>query len=254
MSVETGKLMALVLAGAWRASPPESKCSAESLTRVAPTLLQTRAGGLAWWRLRDSDLADIEPAGRLHREYLLDNFQAMVNERLVIRVITRLQSVGVDPLLAKGWAVARLYPERGLRTYEDIDLWVRPRDYAIAVEALKGQVAPDYPVEMHQRVHLLEPAWDELYENSRVVSLGEVEVRTLGPEDHLRLLCVYMFYHGVRRPLWLCDIGAIMESLPADFNWLLSNNIERASIVWETDAWVSAILTNRSCNKVLMFG
>lgn len=219
MGIATGKLVAQVLEGAWRASPPELKCSAESLTQVAPVLLQTGAGSLAWRRLDHSRLADTEPADRLHREYLLDIFQAVVNERLVIRVITRLQSAGVDALLAKGWAAARLYPERGLRTYEDIDLWVRPRDYAKAVEALKGQAAPIDPVDIHQRVHLLEPDWDELYHNSRVVNLGEVEVRTLGPEDHLRLLCTYMLYHGVRRPLWLCDIGATMESLPADFNW-----------------------------------
>jgi hypothetical protein len=219
MGEETGKLVAQVLEGAWRESPPELKCSAASLTRVVPVLLKTGAGGLAWWRLRDSGMASTEPAARLHREYLLDIFQAVVNERFVIQVITRLQSAGVDALLAKGWAAARLYPERGLRTYENVDLWVRPRDYAAAVEALQGRTAPAYPVDVHQRIRLLESGWDELYDNSRVVNLGEVEVRTLGPEDHLRLLCAYMFDHGIRRPLWLCDLGAALESLSAEFDW-----------------------------------
>ena len=219
MGADNGKLAARVLEGSWRDQPPELKCSAESLSQVVPVLLKTGAGSLAWWRLRDSAMADTEPVGQLHREYLLDIFQAAVNERLVIRVATRLRAAGVDALLAKGWAAARLYPERALRTYADIDLWVKPRDYASAVEALKAQSAPAYLVRLHQRVRLLEPGWDELYDNSRVVNLGEVEVRTLGPEDHLRLLCTYMLYHGVRRPIWLCDIGAIMESLPEDFNW-----------------------------------
>ena len=219
MGEDTGRLVAQVLEGAWRKRPPVLQCSAESLTQVIPVLLETGTGSLAWWRLHDSEIVETEPALQLHREYLLDIFQAAVNERLVIRVITRLQSAGVDALLAKGWAAARLYPERGLRRYEDIDLWVRPRDYATAVEALKGQATPFYRVDIHQKVRLLEPGWEELYDNSRVVNLGEVEVRMLGPEDHLRLLCAYMLYHGVRRPLWLCDIGAIMESLPEDFDW-----------------------------------
>ena len=219
MGKETGKLVAQVLEGAWRESPPELKFPAASLPRVVPVLLKTGAGGLAWRRLRDSALADTQPAARLHREYLLDIFQAAVNERLVIRVITCLQSAGVDALLAKGWAAARLYPERGLRTYDNIDLWVRPRDHTSAVEALQGLAAPVYPVNIHQRIRLLEPGWDELYDHSRVVNLGEVEVRTLGPEDHLRLLCTYMLYHGIRRPLWLCDVGATIESLSADFDW-----------------------------------
>jgi len=29
---------------------------------------------------------------------------------------------GVEPILGKGWAIARLYPERGMRPYGDIDL------------------------------------------------------------------------------------------------------------------------------------
>jgi hypothetical protein len=198
MSEDNGKLAVQVLEGSWRARPPELKCSAESLSQVIPVLLKTGAASLVWWRIRDSAMADTEPAVQLQREYLLDIFQTVVNERLVIGVATRLQAAGVDALLAKGWAAARLYPERTLRTYEDIDLWVKPRDYSLAVAALKTQSVPAYPVRLHQRVRLLEPGWEELYDNSRVVNLGEVEVRTLGPEDHLRLLCTYMLYHGSR--------------------------------------------------------
>jgi hypothetical protein len=58
-----------------------------------------------------------------------------------------------------------------------------------------------------------------LYARSQLVQLGEVDVRILGPEDHLRLLCLHLLRHGADRPLWLCDIGVALESRPADFDW-----------------------------------
>ena len=52
-----------------------------------------------------------------------------------------------------------------------------------------------------------------------LAALGDVPVRVLGPEDQLRLLCLHLARHGISRPLWLCDIGACLESSPPDFDW-----------------------------------
>jgi hypothetical protein len=60
---------------------------------------------------------------------------------------------------------------------------------------------------------------EELYERSQLVPLGGVPVRVLGPEDHLRLLCLHMLSHGACRPLWLCDVGAALEARPPEFHW-----------------------------------
>ena len=60
---------------------------------------------------------------------------------------------------------------------------------------------------------------DELYDRSRLLRLGGVDVRCLGAEDQLRHLCLHLMRHGAWRPLWLCDLGAALESLPADFDW-----------------------------------
>jgi hypothetical protein len=42
-----GRLVAIVLSGAWRSAPPPPECSPEELTEVAPLLLASGAGALA---------------------------------------------------------------------------------------------------------------------------------------------------------------------------------------------------------------
>ena len=41
-----------------------------------------------------------------------------------MRVFRLLREKGIEAILAKGWAVARLYPDRVLRPYGDIDICV----------------------------------------------------------------------------------------------------------------------------------
>ena len=134
--------------------------------------------------------------------------------------ITLLRSAGVEPLLVKGWAVARLYPERGLRPYGDIDLCVRPEQYATAVAALAAPAAETVAVDLHNGLPQLHRAsLDDVYGRSQLVPLGDFDVRILGPEDHLRYMCIHMLQHGAYRALWLCDIAVVLESLPEDFDW-----------------------------------
>jgi hypothetical protein len=75
-------------------------------------------------------------------------------------------------------------------------------------------------VDLHQGFAKLDACSpDELYARSQLVKLGEVDMRVLGYEDHLRLLCVHLLRHGAWRPLWLCDIAVALESRPASFDW-----------------------------------
>jgi hypothetical protein len=41
----------------------------------------------------------------------------------------------------------------------------------------------------------------------------------LAAEDHLAILVRHFLRHNAWRPLWLCDIAAVLESRPADFDW-----------------------------------
>jgi hypothetical protein len=51
------------------------------------------------------------------------------------------------------------------------------------------------------------------------IRVGELDVRVLGTEDQLRILCTHALRHSVWRPLWLCDIAAAVENRPAGFDW-----------------------------------
>jgi hypothetical protein len=163
--------------------------------------------------------------------YRLHTLQAALHEREIQQVFTRLRSIGAEALLGKGWAVARLYLEPGLRPYGDIDLYVRPEQYAATAAALRSPGAPACPGDLHRgAAELDDRSFDELRNRSQLIRLGEVEVRVFGAEDHLRLLCLHMLREGALRPLWLCDIAVALEARPADFDWdyFLSGNERRS--------------------------
>jgi hypothetical protein len=64
------------------------------------------------------------------------------------------------------------------------------------------------------------------------VSLHGAEVRTLGPADELRLLCLHFLHHGGWRPLWLCDVAAAVEARPIDFSWDLCLGSDPTTANW----------------------
>ena len=224
-----GSLLATTLRGAWREPPPPLTLSADELGDIAPLLLETGGAALAWWRLRHSPLA-ATPAGRqLKMAYRLHTLQAEVHEREIARVVGHLRSEGLDPVLAKGWAIARLYPETGLRPYGDIDLLVGPEAYS--ADRVPPRVG-GAPVDFHRRfVELDDRPLDELYRRSQLVALHDVDVRILGPEDHLRFLCLHLLRHGFWRPTWLCDVGVTLDGLAVDFDWdyFLAGKARRSS-------------------------
>jgi hypothetical protein len=220
--IQAGKTVAELLAGAWRRAPPPLDLSQAVLAAAAPRLLETGGAALGWWRVRQSNLRTHREAVRLQQAYRLHSIQAALHEDHVRQAVQLLRSAGVEPLLAKGWACARLYPEPGLRPFGDVDLFVRPEQYSDALAALKSGDVLECAVDLHRGVpDLADRPMDELYGRSQLIELGDTDVRTLGCEDHLRHLCMHLLRHGAWRPLWLCDVAAALESRPADFDWEL---------------------------------
>ena len=215
----SGILVANLLSGSWRQQPREPTLTPKELANIAPLLLQSGAGALAWRLIRNSPLAATPSGNELQQAYRLHALQAAVHETNIRQVVTLLRAAGVEPLLVKGWAIARSYPETGLRPYGDIDLCVRLGDYAIASETLRA-AGDRYPVDLHEGTRLLDyHDWNELFSRSQLVPLDQMSVRVLTPEDHLRILCFHLLRHGVERPLGLCDIAVALESQPVDFDW-----------------------------------
>jgi hypothetical protein len=219
-SLNTGSLIAKVLTHSWRASPSALAISTEELDIVAPMLLESGAGALGWKRVSNSELRTTPAALELEQAYRLHSLQSAIHEREIEDALALLRSAGVEPILVKGWAVARLYPDTGLRPYGDLDLCVAAKQYHVARTALEKDVKKSHQVDLHRGFKTLDQkSWDELWSRSQLVKLGDLEVRVLCPEDHLRVLCFHFLREGAWRPLWLCDIAVALETRGPDFVW-----------------------------------
>jgi len=228
---ETGSLVAAFLSGAWRAEPPALDFSATDCERIAPLLLQTGAGALGWWRLRQSELRSCPAAEPLHEALRLYTLQSRLNKSKIEEVFALLRSEGIEPVLIKGWTAARYYPERGLRPYGDIDVCVRPADFPSAQLAFAGLDPRRFRMDLHSgfgKFGIREE--EELFARSQLVTIGQTEVRILGAEDHLRVVCFHLMREGAWRPLWLVDVATALESLPGDFDWTYCLGEKRQAI------------------------
>jgi hypothetical protein len=214
-----GRLVAANLQGAWRRQPPSPTISAADLALVAPLVQQSGGGALGWWAIRGSPLRDEPGADLLHQTYRFDALGAAIHERELGELLSALNAAGIDPLLAKGWAAARLYPEPGLRPYDDFDLLVPHKQFDEARAILRDDANWGL-VDLHQSfAELADRSVEELYAHSVTAPLQDLAVRVLGPEDHLRLLCQHLLRHGAWRTVWLCDVAAALESIPPHFDW-----------------------------------
>lgn len=219
--IGTGSLLAQVLSGSWRPEQPAIAISEAELALLNPLLQGSGAGGLGWWRIRQSPLENLPTGEQLLASYRLQTLQA-ARHHLDIQAIFRLMNeAGLEPLLVKGWASARLYPAAGLRPYGDVDLVLRPQQFEKARALMSSAAGRKYWVDFeHEELGKLnEEAIERLFAHSQQVQLGDAEVRLMSEEDHLRFLCIHLLRHGAWRPLWLCDIAAAVESRKADFDW-----------------------------------
>lgn len=219
--VSPGELVALVLKTSWRDScPPTIQISDAELNEVTPLLYESGAAALGWWRMRETELSRTESGELLHQAFRLLVLQSAMHEARIRKVFTTLRNVNVEPILIKGWAVARAYPHQALRPYGDIDLIVRPSDYEMAADVVARE-ARDCLVDFHPALpfELADRSLEDLFLHSELVPCGGEQVRVLSPEDHFALLAVHLLKHGAWRPLWLCDLGMLLESMSNDFNW-----------------------------------
>ncbi len=218
-----GSLISTMLRGCWRASPNlDLPLSIEEIDEVTPMLYESGAAALGWWRIRQTSLRETESAELMHQAFRLQTLLARIHETKVQKSFRLLRTAGVEPILIKGWAVGRLYPQFGLRPSGDIDLFVRRDDYPAAQKVIKSDEARDCWVDLHARIfELSDRSPEDLFSRSELLQCGEEQVRVLRSEDHFALLAVHFLKHGAWRPLWLCDIALLMESTTDEFDWEL---------------------------------
>jgi hypothetical protein len=107
-----------------------------------------------------------------------------------------------------------------MRPYLDLDLCVSPEDSERAHEVLNSGECDECLVDLHVGFgKFYDQRSDEIFANSRLVKLDDLDVRVLAPEDDLRFLCLHLLRHGAVQPLWLCDVAVLLETNGDDFNW-----------------------------------
>ena len=228
-----GRLVAEALNGSWRTYPPPLNLSPEDLDEITPLLYNSGAAALGWRRIRDTQLRTTASAEVLHQGYRLQALQVAISQSKIEIVHRLLQEARVDAILVKGWTVAGFYPELALRPLGDIDLVVRPTDYKAAGRILARPEARGCWVDLHNGLsELQDRSIDKLFSRSHVVGLRDTQIRVLSLEDHLALLTIHLLKHGAWRPLWLCDIAAIVESLPNDFDWTICLGPDKRQRSW----------------------
>lgn len=145
--------------------------------------------------------------------------QWRVYEKRIVEAVVFLRQNKVEPILIKGWAAARFYPEPFERYSNDIDLMVAPAECGRVSEILK-RFENRILIDLHCGArHLDTISFENLFANSTLVKCGETEIRVPRPEDHLRILCVHWLSDGGEKKERLWDIYYALENRPADFDW-----------------------------------
>ena len=158
----------------------------------------------------------------LNQNEVIERFRILefkVKELHLEKIWNEFEAAGFQPILIKGWAAARVYPEPFRRQYTDVDLVIAPDRYR---EALKfsREMAQKLPVDLHEGPrHLDDFSFEELYAGTVTEKCGSARIRMLRPEDHLRVLCVHWLTDGgaYREKLW--DIYYAVDRRPSNFDW-----------------------------------
>jgi hypothetical protein len=168
----------------------------------------------------------------------------------LVDAVHAMSAFGADPMPFKGPTLAVLaYGSLSLRQYEDLDILVRRQEVERARKALLSLgYSPVSAYSESQRASLrlsghheqflnpvtrstIELHWSlnnrslsrdsfehNWWENRQSVSIGGVEMRTLGVEQMLLYLCMHGGKHSWGRLSWLCDFQRALRAYP-DAYW-----------------------------------
>lgn len=228
-TLAAGRIIATVLQGAWRPSPPQPAYSDQELAKAVPFLLAGGCGALAWNGLRHSSLSSSTSASKLRQAMRAIAARNLRYEDRLAKLLPALERARVGFVLIKGWALAPLYAGPELRPFGDIDLCVAPGEFDAAHQIVGNTCDLDLQAGLRD---LPDRSWDIVLQHSRLASLRGEPVRVLGAEDQLRHLCLHQARHGCWRPLWLCDVAAALENIGVDFDWNYCLAGDRRMTAW----------------------
>lgn len=131
-----------------------------------------------------------------------------------------LREKEIEPLLIKGWAAARNYPDDSPRFYTDVDISVSAADFEKAKGLLSLPEASKIAVDLHRELKRLDQRpWLDVLADSVEVELHGYTVRIPSAEDHLRIMAVHWLNDGGEQKQRLLDIYYAVQNRPPDFDW-----------------------------------
>ena len=238
--------MTEILSGSWRAEPGAAEVSEASLAAALPVVTGTGASGLAWNRVkRNEDLRETGPAQELRQHARMLALDVARQEAGLSALFRLMQGAGVAPLLFKGCAVAQHYGAPHLRAMGDVDLCAPPGRFdelaelfaregfveiarvsgeahgrAVMLAAPVGWPSHDLLIDLHERFDSFSiDSLEDVFSRAGEMRIEGAAVRAPALEDHLRIAAIHFLRDGGWRPSSLCDVGAMLESLPATFDW-----------------------------------
>lgn len=145
------------------------------------------------------------------------------------RAVSIFRTYGIDGVVIKGLAAHLSYPDHHFRNSVDVDIAASPTEDMVALAAVSSANV-DINIDLHRGLrHLDTVAWDDLFENSRLIDIDGTLIRMLRPEDHLRVLCVHWLNDGGANRERLWDVYYAVANRPADFDWDRCLNIVSAT-------------------------
>lgn len=219
--------------------------------------------GLAHRHLEHWEPTDYPPPAFrqwVKQAYRTSAMRMMLMYHSIGQVLAQLAESEIDHLVVKGPALAYgVYPDPALRTFNDLDLVVRERDWEAMHRFLVGMgfraqkdlpqpppklVPQDVFYEMKYRHAetgptssaveglLIEVHYDDLlnaglasrdvegfWQRATWTDVDGVQVRVLSLEDQLIHLCAHAHHHGYTRLNWFSDLAFIVRDHAAEIDW-----------------------------------
>jgi hypothetical protein len=146
--------------------------------------------------------------------------QVKAAENRAARAVSLFRENRIEPILIKGIAAGRWYPQLAPRIAYDTDLAVAAADYEKAERLTTSLVGERLTIDLHKELrHLDSVPWDDIFSNSVTIDADGTEIRVPRPEDHLRVLCIHWLTDGgaMRERLW--DMYHLVDNRPPHFDW-----------------------------------
>lgn len=208
---------------------------------VLPLLSQALSG--------ESQYVPSEALEKLRQSYQTNLHKALFLSRELISILNALTTAGIEVMPYKGLALAEaIYGDIALRQAGDIDLLVRPRDFARVRDVVRefGYV-PHFNLSLQQEgaylksgyecafdgpagKNLLEVQWaiqprfyavdlemESLFQHAITVNVAGRAIKSPCMEDLFLILAVHAAKHMWSRLIWICDLGRL--SGLAFLNW-----------------------------------